>query len=110
MEQAFTFLKNAMCSTHVLIVPNFNKPFVLECDALGTSLGVVLTQEGMSITFTSKQLCDHNLEKSTYDKEIMAILHAVDTWSPYILGCHFKMKTDHHSLKYFLEQRLSSPE
>jgi hypothetical protein len=41
---------------------------------------------------------------------MMAILHAVHTWRPYLLGHHFQIKTDHHSLKYFLEQRLSSPE
>ena len=39
----------------------------------------------------------------------MAILHAVHMWWPYILGCRFHIKTNHHSLKYFLEQRLSSP-
>ena len=38
----------------------------------------------------------------------MAILHAVETWRPYLLGCHFQIHTDHHSLKYFREQCLSS--
>ena len=40
----------------------------------------------------------------------MAILHAVETWRPYLLGRHFQICTNHHSLKYFLEQRLSSPQ
>ena len=31
-------------------------------------------------------------------------------WHPYLIGRHFKVKTDHDSLKYFLEQRLSSEE
>ena len=75
-----------MCLTPVLIEPNFTKPFVLECDASGTGLGVVLTQQGMPLAFTSKQLCDCQLGKSTYEKEMMAILHAVDTWRPYLLG------------------------
>ena len=40
---------------------------------------------------------------------MMAILHAIDTWRPYLLGHHFQIKTDHHSLKYFMEQHLSFP-
>ena len=40
----------------------------------------------------------------------MAIFHAVDTWRPYLLGRHFKIKIEHHSLNFFLEQHLSSPE
>ena len=39
----------------------------------------------------------------------MAILHAVHKWHPYLLGNHFRIRTDHQSLKYFLEQQVSSP-
>ena len=40
----------------------------------------------------------------------MAILHALKKWRPYLIDRNFKVKTDHDSLKYFLEQRLSSEE
>ena len=59
-------------------VPNFTKPFFLKCDALGSGLGAMLTQEGQSIAFTIKQLCDQNFRKSTYEKQMMVILHEVD--------------------------------
>ena len=36
------------------------------------------------------------------------MLHALKQWCSYLIGRHFKVKTDHDSLKYFLEQRLSS--
>jgi hypothetical protein len=48
------------------------------------------------------------LKKPIYEKEMMAILHALKKWNPYLIGRHFKVKTDHDSFKYFLEQRLSS--
>jgi hypothetical protein len=37
-------------------------------------------------------------------------MHVVDLWCPYLLGKRFQIKIDHQSLKYFLEQRISSPE
>jgi hypothetical protein len=41
---------------------------------------------------------------------MLAILHAIDLRCPYLLGQCFQIKTDHQSLKYFLEQCISSPE
>ena len=41
---------------------------------------------------------------------MLAILHAIKKWRPYLIGRHFKVKTNHDSLKYFLEKRLSSEE
>jgi hypothetical protein len=39
-----------------------------------------------------------------YAKEMLAILHVVDLWHPYLLGQHFQIKRDHQRLKHFLEQ------
>jgi hypothetical protein len=62
------------------------------------------------LAFTSKQLSERNLGKPIYEKEMLAIMHAVELWHPYLLGKCFQIKTDHQSLKYFLEQRISSQE
>ena len=67
-----------MCNILVLVVTNFSKTFVLECDASSKGLGVTLMQEGRPLPFTNKKLCDINLGKSTYEKEMMAILHVVE--------------------------------
>ena len=40
-----------------------------------------------------------------YDKEMLAILHALTKFRQYLVGVRFKVKTDHNSLKYFLEQK-----
>jgi hypothetical protein len=108
--QDFQTLKMAMCTTLVLALPNFTKTFVLECDASRKGIGVVLMQEGQPLAFTNKQLSERNLGKPIYEKEMLAILHVVDLWRPYLLGQRFQIKTDHQSFKYFLEQHISSQE
>jgi hypothetical protein len=87
-----------MCSTPILIVSDFTKLFFLKCNASGSNLGAFLNQEGWLITFTSKKLCDHNLGKSTHEKEMMDILHEVDTWWLYLHGRCFQIKIDQHSV------------
>jgi hypothetical protein len=105
--QAFQTLKMNMCTTSVLALPDFTKTFVLECDASGKGISVVLMQEGRPLAFTSKQLSKRNLGKPIYEKEMLAILHAVDLSCPYLLGQCFQINIDHQSLKYFLEQLIS---
>jgi hypothetical protein len=109
-HHSFQALKVVMCTTHVLALPDFNKTFVLECDASGEGIGVVLMQDGRPLPYTNKQLYKHHLFQSTYEKEMLAIFHDVDLWRPYLLGKRFQIKIDHQSLKYFLEQGISSLE
>jgi hypothetical protein len=66
--QAFQTLKTAMCTTPVLALPNFTQTFVLECDASGKGISVVLMQEGRPLAFTRKQLSERNLGKPIYEK------------------------------------------
>jgi hypothetical protein len=76
--QDFQTLKMAMCTTPVLVLPDFTKTFVLECDASGKGIGIVLMQEGRPLAFTRKKLSERNLGKSIYEKEMLAIFHVVD--------------------------------
>jgi hypothetical protein len=42
-------------------------------------------QEGQPFAFTNKQMSKRHLGKSIYEKEMLAILHAMDVWLPYLL-------------------------
>ena len=99
-----------MCKVPVLATPDFKKTFILEFDASGNGIEVVLMQEGHPLSFTSHPIKGKNLKNPIYEKTMLAILHALKKWCPYLIGRHFKVKINQDSLKYFLEQRLSSEE
>ncbi|KAF8398465.1 hypothetical protein HHK36_017393 [Tetracentron sinense] len=88
-DVAFAKLKTALTSTPVLTLPDFTHPFSIECDTSDFGIGGVLTQDGCPIAFTSKGLVERHRGLSTYEKEMMAILHAVGKWRSYLLGRHF---------------------
>jgi hypothetical protein len=108
--KAFEDLKEVMCRALVLATLDLTKTFIVECDASGNGISVVLMQEGRPISFESRLIKGKILHKPIYEKEMLEILHALKKWHPYLMGRHFKVKIDHDSLKYFLEQRLSSKE
>jgi len=58
VEHSFSYLKDAMYTSPKLVMLDFTKTFVLECDASGRGLGAILVREGNPLTFTSKLLCD----------------------------------------------------
>nr|GEV09195.1 reverse transcriptase [Tanacetum cinerariifolium] len=71
-EVAFNQLKQGMMSSPVLALPNFEKEFIMETDASGSGIGVVLHQEGHHIAYLSKALSPRHQALSTYDKEFLA--------------------------------------
>ena len=79
-EEAFQRLKQAMVQAPVLALTDFSKLFIVEADASGNGLGVVLMQEGHPIAFYSKAISERALGRSTYEKELMAIVHSVLKW------------------------------
>jgi hypothetical protein len=108
-NQAFQALKSALSSVPVLALPNFTIPFALETDASGTGIGAVLTQEGHPLAFVSRALGVKNQGLSTYEKEYLAIILAVDQWRPYLQHAEFIIYTDQRSLSHLTEQQLHTP-
>ncbi|KOM46152.1 hypothetical protein LR48_Vigan06g145800 [Vigna angularis] len=85
-REAMGRLKIAVTTAPVLALPDFSQPFQVECDASGTGIGAVLTQERRPIAYFSKALSEVTLGKSIYEKELMAVALAVQHWRPYLLG------------------------
>lgn len=107
-EQAFQVLKHQLIYAPVLALPDFSKPFVVETDACDTRLCAVLQQEGHPIAYMSKALSARYRGLSTYEKEYLVIIIAVEQWRPYLMHAEFIIKTDQRSLVH-LEERLTTP-
>lgn len=80
--------------------------FVVECDASGMGLGVVLVQQGHPFAYISRKLKGRALSLSMCEKEMIAILLAIKKWRQYLIGRRFLIKTDQRCLKFLLDQRL----
>ena len=63
-------------------------------------------QQGHPLAFLSKSLSPRLQGLSTYEKEYLAILMAVEQWRSYLQLAEFQILTDHKSLVQLEEQRL----
>lgn len=108
-QVAFDTLKQALLEAPVLAIPDFQKQFMVITDASDRGIGAVLQQGGHPIAFISKALGPRNRGLSTYEKECLAILFAVEQWRPYLQHNEFVICTDQRSLIHLDDQRLATP-
>jgi len=99
-ESAFQQLKQKLTNAPILALPNFSKTFELECDASGVGICVVLLQGGHQIAYFSEKLHGASLNYPSYDKELYALVRALQTWEHYLVSKEFVIHSDHESLKY----------
>jgi RNase H-like domain found in reverse transcriptase/Reverse transcriptase (RNA-dependent DNA polymerase)/Integrase zinc binding domain len=101
-QKAFEQLKNALTSAPVLKLPDFEKPFVLECDASedAKAVGGILLQDGRPVAYTSKKLSGPELNYSVSDMEMLAAIYALREFRPYLEGKPFTIVTDHQPNTY----------
>ncbi|GKB52517.1 putative reverse transcriptase domain-containing protein [Tanacetum coccineum] len=83
-ELAFQTLKDKLCNTPVLALPDEPKDFVVYCDASGLGLGCVLMQRGRVIAYASRQLKIHEKNYTTHDLELGLVVFALKIWRHYL--------------------------
>jgi hypothetical protein len=103
-DEAFKHLKKLLTTSHVLAQPDTTKLFNVYCDASGTGLGGVFMQEGLVISYSSRQLRRHEEHYPTHDLELVAVVMALRLWHHYLLGNVVHIYMDHKSLKYIFTQ------
>ncbi|CCO31293.1 Retrotransposable element Tf2 155 kDa protein type 1 [Rhizoctonia solani AG-1 IB] len=107
-QHAFDKLEEEIGKDPVLIHPNPDKPYFLETDASGVAMGAVLSQRHTDgylhpIAFLSKSFVDAQVNYDTHDKELLAIITALEHWRLFLEGTDepITVYTDHKNLEYW---------
>ncbi|CAN6723541.1 unnamed protein product [Malus baccata var. baccata] len=112
-SMAFKHLKEALTSAPIITPPDWSLPFELMCDASDYAIGAVLGQRKNKqphvIYYASRTLNDAQLNYSTTEKELLAVVFALDKFRSYLLGTKVIIFTDHAALKYLLTKKEAKP-
>jgi hypothetical protein len=108
-RNAFEALKQKVTSQPILVFPNDQKPYKIEADSSDYATGAVLSQEGEDgkwhpVAYLSKSLSEVERNYEIHDKEMLAIIRALEEWRHYLEGAKhpFQVWTDHKNLEYFM--------
>jgi len=101
-QQAFDTLKERLTNTPILALPTDEDPYVLDTDASGYAIGAVLSQliDGKErvIAYASRTYNRAEQNYCTTRKELLAVVYFIGYFRQYLLGRHFRLRTDHAAL------------
>ena len=104
-QEAFAELKRRLTSAPILAFPDFNKPFILDTDASDSGIGAVLSQQDEDgservIAYASQALSKPERNYCVTRRELLAVVYSTHHFRQYLLGRHFTLRTDHHSISW----------
>ena len=107
-NNAFTALKDVFTSQPVLHLPDLSAPFTISTDTSKHASGGVLLQRDINnewrpCAYLSQTFGPAECNYDIYDRELLAIMRALDAWHHYLLGSPTTVEvfTDHKNLTYF---------
>ena len=106
---AFTKLKELITTALILMLPNSTQPFRVKADSSDFATGGVLSQLAQDdgkwhpVAFLSKSLSAVERNYEIHDKEMLAIIRALEEWRHFLEGARHTVEiwTDHKNLEYF---------
>ncbi|GJV92876.1 DNA-directed DNA polymerase [Tanacetum coccineum] len=106
---AFETLKKKLNEAPILVVPDWNLPFELMCDASDFAIGAVLGQCKMKhfqpIHYASKTMTEAQIHYTTTEKEMLTVVYAFEKFRSYLVLSKSIVYTDHSALKYLLSKQ-----
>ncbi|GKB70905.1 reverse transcriptase domain-containing protein, partial [Tanacetum coccineum] len=110
---AFQTLKKKLTEAPILVVPDWNLPFELMCDASDFAIGAVLGQRRSKhfqpIHYASKTMTEAQIHYTTTEKEMLAVVYAFEKFRPYLVLSKSVVYTDHSALKYLMNKQDAKP-
>ncbi|KAL4388208.1 hypothetical protein GQ457_09G016950 [Hibiscus cannabinus] len=111
--KAFNLLKQKLVTAPIVEPPDWKLPFELMCDASDYAVGAVLGQRKGKIFhpiyYASKTLNDAQVNYTTTEKEMLAVIFAFDKFRSYLIGTKVIVHTDHSAIKYLLSNKDAKP-
>ena len=100
-------------SAPILASPDNSRPFRIEADSSDFATGAVLSQQSPTdekwhpVAFLSKSLSSVERNYEIHDKEMLAIIRAMEEWRHFLEGAEhqFEVWTDHKNLEYFMSAK-----
>nr|GEV84731.1 hypothetical protein [Tanacetum cinerariifolium] len=110
---AFDTLKKKLTEAPIFVVPDWNLPFELMCDASDFAIGAVLGQRKIKhfqpIHYASKTITEAQIHYTTTEKEMLTVVYAFENFRPYLVLSKSIVYTDHLALKYLLNKQDAKP-
>nr|GFB22510.1 reverse transcriptase domain-containing protein [Tanacetum cinerariifolium] len=110
---AFNTLKQKLTEAPILVVPDWNLPFELMCDAsdfaIGTVMGQPKTKHFQLIHYASKTMTEAQIHYTMIEKEMIAVVYVFEKFWPYLVLSKSIVYTDHSTLKYLLNKQDAKP-
>ena len=112
-KRAFTMLKPALIEAPILQSLNCYLPSEIMCDAsvyvVGAVLGQRLDKKPTAICYASKTFIEAQINYTTTEKELLAVVYALKKFWPYTLESRIIIYTNHAALKYLLSKKEAKP-
>ncbi|KAK2566265.1 Retrovirus-related Pol polyprotein from transposon 17.6 [Acropora cervicornis] len=96
VEKAFSEVKHLVTQAPILAYCSRGKELVIQCDASSRCLGAVLLQEVRPLAYASRALTDPETRYATIEKEMLAVVFALEKWHQFAYGRHVLVNTDHN--------------
>ncbi|XP_070052162.1 uncharacterized protein [Nicotiana tomentosiformis] len=107
--KAFELIKFRLTTSPIITAPHWSLPFELMCDASDVAVGAVfgkcINTFFHPVYYANKTMNDAEVNYTVTEKELLAIVFAMEKFHPYLMGTKVIVHTDHAALRYLMSKK-----